>query len=571
MLLPTLTVPRDQMDDIRNRHFNRLSYQFICPYKSPQAWLVYRLSSALLHSLLRIPAINNFFCKKSQRFWDHIKSPASDWSSFDLWVVRQFDQDVWLGASFNLKVYKLHAFEWAVAMFRDSPSMIPHLQNVLETISPSVAVSAVLGMWNRTMWEAVSNLDVEPVLRFPDPYPWDSPNSTIPHPVLQQPEGINLLCHHQYWATGIAHPFLPYYLDTLLGSVRHADLQHSVGLRFVIPFSVVDRLWTHEDLTVRAKSLTLLPLFEQSWKPCPGYDAERHDGERRAFMRALTDHINCKDRVSALLTSKRGQAFIRYIHNEAITRRLLHFNIIIDWHRVIEKAQEVGGLPFDYFVPIPGDWNALPTLPDLGPIRYSINTERDNDGVLDIVTSNGTEDSSGAGSLEGGLIQRSHNFGAWLVAHRWLSFFSRATHNDVNDNPILGSRIVDSPDEMVEIASRESGVDGRPTDEDRTQNLGKNDSMKDPGPSEQTDVGILGNSSRQGEEVGDIGGNSYRLRRQGSRVDAMGQPAHDQEDFNEDNALGIHTGTLGDLVEQGNEVGVHGDIYRPHRRQVSDD
>uniref|UniRef100_A0A0W0G5R9 DUF6535 domain-containing protein n=1 Tax=Moniliophthora roreri TaxID=221103 RepID=A0A0W0G5R9_MONRR len=37
MLLPTLTVPRDQMDDIRNRHFNRLSYQFICPYKSPQA------------------------------------------------------------------------------------------------------------------------------------------------------------------------------------------------------------------------------------------------------------------------------------------------------------------------------------------------------------------------------------------------------------------------------------------------------------------------------------------------------------------------------------------------------
>ncbi|ESK87609.1 hypothetical protein Moror_1947 [Moniliophthora roreri MCA 2997] len=239
----------------------------------------------------------------------------------------------------------------------------------------------------------------------------------------------------------------------LLGSVRHADLQHSTSLRFVIPFSVVDRLWTHEDLTVRAKSLTLLPLFEQSWKPCPGYDVERHDGKRWAFMRALTDHINRTGRVSALLTN--------------------------------------------------------------------------NDGVLDIVMSNGTEDSSGAGSLEGGLIQRSHNFGAWLVAHCWLSFFSRATHNDVNDNPILGSRIVESPDEMVEIASRESGVDGRPTDEDRTQNLGKNNSMKDPGLSEQTDVGILGNSSRQGEEVGDIGGNSYRLHRQGSRVDAMGQPAHD--------------------------------------------
>ncbi|ESK82025.1 hypothetical protein Moror_13454 [Moniliophthora roreri MCA 2997] len=241
-LLPTLAVPRDQRDDIGNGHFNQLSYQFICPYKSPQAWLVYRFSSALLRPLLRIPAIDNFLCKKAQRSWDHIKSPASDWSSFDLWVARQFDQHVRLGLPFNLKVYELRAFEWAVTMFRDSPSMIPHLQNVLETIPPSVAVSAVLGRWDRTMWKAVSNLDVEPALRLPDPYPWDPPNPTIRHAVLQQPEGINLFFHHQYWTKITANPMLPYLLDTLLDSVRHADLQRSTGLRFVIPFSVVDAL-----------------------------------------------------------------------------------------------------------------------------------------------------------------------------------------------------------------------------------------------------------------------------------------------------------------------------------------
>uniref|UniRef100_A0A0W0FHX2 DUF6535 domain-containing protein n=1 Tax=Moniliophthora roreri TaxID=221103 RepID=A0A0W0FHX2_MONRR len=181
-LLPTLTAPRDQMDDIRNEHFNRLSYQFICPYKSPQAWLVYRLSSALLRPLLRIPAINNFLCEKAQRFW-----------------VRQFDQYVplpYIGRPFGLNVYELRAFEWAVTMFRDSPSMIPHLQNVLETIPPSVAASAVLDRWDHTMWKTVSMHDVERVLRYSDLFSFVSPNPTIPHPVLQHPEGISLLFHH---------------------------------------------------------------------------------------------------------------------------------------------------------------------------------------------------------------------------------------------------------------------------------------------------------------------------------------------------------------------------------------
>ncbi|ESK85794.1 hypothetical protein Moror_2407 [Moniliophthora roreri MCA 2997] len=578
-LLPTLMVPRDQRDDISDRRFNRLSYQFICPYKSPQAWLVYRLSSMILRPLLKIPAIDDFLHEKARRFWDHIEWPASDWSSFDLWVVRQFDERVWLhfgGDSFNLKVYELRAFEWAVTMFCDSPSMIPHLQNVLETIPPSVAVSAILGRWDRTMWEAVSMHDVDHDLRYQ--YLDLLLNPTIRHPVLQQPEGINLLFHHQYWAKIAADPFLDDdVFDQLIGSMKRADLQHSTGLRFVIPFSVVDALWTHGDSPICAKSLTLLSFFEESWKPCPGYDEERYDNERWAFMKALANHINCKDRVSALLTSKRGQAFIRFIHNEAITRRLFFhdgfsgFGSFRDtWTQAIERVQEVGGLPSDYFAPIPQRReNGLPTLPNLDPMRYSLETERgvqvDNDEVLSIVTLNEMGDAIGVSPSEGGLTRRLPNFGTWLVAHRWLSFFSgseKVTHNDVNDNAVLGGRIADSPNKIIEIASRESG-EGH---EGNVQHLGRDDSMKDSGPRQRMDTGILDDSSGQGDEVGDIGGDSYGLRRQESRVDAMGWPTHDQEDLDEDNAqrLGIDTGTLGDPIEQGDEVGVHGDSYRLH-------
>ncbi|EEB91436.1 hypothetical protein MPER_10201, partial [Moniliophthora perniciosa FA553] len=399
-LLPTLMVPRDQSTDICLADFDQLSYQFISPYKSPQAWLVYQLSTALLRPLLKIWIINNFLEQKAQRFWDHITSPKSDWSSFDLWVVRQFDMEV-QSLSFSLKMYELRAFEWAVTMFRDSPSMIPHLQNVLEAIPASMAVSAALGRWDMIMWDNVSKEDVEYALRHP--VPW-RPTPTITQPILQQPEGISLLFHYQFWAKGVVNR-LDYLLEQQLANPKYTDLQHSTGLRFVIPFSLVDALWTHEDTDVRRKSLQLLSLFEQSCKPCQEYDEERHHWERVAFTRALIDHIDRTDRVSVLLTSKRGQAFIRFIHNEVIARRYdrRDFYIGSRWPQAIKRAQEVGDLPSDYFAPFPEHpWLPLSTLPTkLGPVRYSIETERDarvgNDKELEIVTQSRMEDTSGAG------------------------------------------------------------------------------------------------------------------------------------------------------------------------------
>ncbi|EEB92905.1 hypothetical protein MPER_08513, partial [Moniliophthora perniciosa FA553] len=125
-------IPHNQTLNIRDCAFERLQYQFICPYKSPQAWAIYRLSCKLILRLLPFSPISKFVEKHARGIWDHLNTPTSDWSSYDLQVVRQFDQDVMLGWSkvLNLKVYELRALEWAVTMFRDSPSMVPHLQNV---------------------------------------------------------------------------------------------------------------------------------------------------------------------------------------------------------------------------------------------------------------------------------------------------------------------------------------------------------------------------------------------------------------------------------------------------------
>ncbi|KAI3605704.1 hypothetical protein WG66_012034 [Moniliophthora roreri] len=498
-LLPTLMVPKNQTGDIYTGRFDRLSYQFIYPYKSPQAWLVYRFSRALLHPLLKIRVIDNFLRERAQRFRDHIKSPAPDWSFFDLWVVRQFDQKTRY-PFFSLKVYELRAFEWAATRFRDSPSMIPHLKNVLETIPPSVAVSAVLGRWVMTMWWAVS-MEVEYALGDPDPNPWLSP--TIRPHVLQHPEGINLLFYHQSWAimaVDSSHDLL----DKLSNAMKYTSLQHSTGLRFIIPFPIVDALWTHEDTDIRAKSLKLLSLFEQSWKLCPKYDERRHDYERTTFMRALTGHIKRTDRVSALLTSKRGQAFIRFIHNEAITRQLFRYSTTIYyiWSQAIKRPQEVGGLPSDYFAPIFEDRHApLPTSPTLEPVRYSIETEQDmqvdndNKGALKIIVSNGIGDASGAGPTNGSLVHRLHNFGAWLVSRRWLSFFrrdERVTHNDIGSSGNAVPEHELGVDDARQSTDNQEDRSNHHADEDNAQ---RPDSVKDLGSGKRTDIGTLDDPS----------------------------------------------------------------------------
>ncbi|EEB95896.1 hypothetical protein MPER_05064 [Moniliophthora perniciosa FA553] len=230
-------------------------------------------------------------------------------------------------------------------------------------------------------------------------------------------------------------------------------------------------------------------------------------------MEALADHINRKDCISALLTSKRGQSFIRFIHDEAIMRQLVYrydWGLIVlgdTWSQAIKRAQEVGNLPSEDFAPIPWRNDPLPTFPDLDPIRYSIDTET----ALHIVTSNRTEESSGAGPSEG-PIRRLRDFGARLAARRWLSPFSRSktvTHNDVDDNPIPGSRIAGSPHEMIEIATHGSGG----SHEGNAQHLSSHGSTRDSGPRQQMDTGIPGDSSGQGEKAGSIGTNNYGLRR----------------------------------------------------------
>ncbi|ESK86027.1 hypothetical protein Moror_9405 [Moniliophthora roreri MCA 2997] len=287
-------------------------------------------------------------------------------------------------------VYELRAFEWAVKMFSDSPSMIPHLENILGTIPPSVAASAVLGRWDLTMWKTVSKQDVDYALRNPDPKPQLNP--TIPQPVLHHSAGINLLFHHQYWAGSAAHTpdKLP---DELSHAMEHKDLQHFTGLHFVIPFPLAGALWTHQDPTVRAKGHNLLSIFQESWEPRAGHDEQRHLDERWAFLEALTDHAERTKSVSGWLAfvhlTVQGPD-VQVSQVKRMAERIQEMKKRMQ--RVRMESQELDNLLTDYLARVP---KRHPDNP-----AQALEIQRDlqvDNGVLDIRVNLSTRDIDGTG------------------------------------------------------------------------------------------------------------------------------------------------------------------------------
>ncbi|ESK88822.1 hypothetical protein Moror_17100 [Moniliophthora roreri MCA 2997] len=402
--LPTLTVPRDQTPTIRDARFEQLKYQFICPYKSPQAWAVYHLSCKVINLFHRFPRIRRLIRRRFTRSQSRFGHAASDWSSSDLRVVRGFDEHpVPYSDSnpFNLKVYELRAIRWTITTFRDSPSMMPHLRNVLVALPHPLAMFAMFDEWMSTMWVEPLKSDVELSLKDPGIFAaskWDgldryiklSPIPSIRYPVLECPEGLGLLFCHQYWmslASRVEH--VGFYLKVLFASIQsqQVGLQQSTGLRFIIPFPVVEKLWTHANPDVRKESLRLLSFFEEAWKPHPGRQEREHDLERIVLVVVLARHLCRTDCTSELLTSRRGQGFIRFVHEQIISRRLYkpyragdsyrRHALKLEWIKAIQRAREIGNLPSDYFALIPHRVAEPPAAfraLDSADVRYSIET-----------------------------------------------------------------------------------------------------------------------------------------------------------------------------------------------------
>ncbi|KAL0568997.1 hypothetical protein V5O48_012977 [Marasmius crinis-equi] len=147
-----------------------------CPYKSPQAWAIFRLLVWFVTSPFPIcrKALSYHLKRKFYKEGEGIDIPwvikrvnnLVNWSSTDLEVVQRF-----LKIEICPDMYVLKAYRWLVQEFRDNPAMIPHLQALLEKLPPRLVMPTVLDseiVRADRDWHAE---DVEKALRR-GPQPW---------------------------------------------------------------------------------------------------------------------------------------------------------------------------------------------------------------------------------------------------------------------------------------------------------------------------------------------------------------------------------------------------------------
>ncbi|KAK1221132.1 hypothetical protein PQX77_016062 [Marasmius sp. AFHP31] len=146
--------------------------EYTCPLKSPQAWATFQCFQFISH--ISHPISHMLWFLRWRRYISYdtyillydqsttfveIVTGLSSWSSVDLELLQRSNfQHV-------PPFYELSAFRWLVAELRDSPNMIPHLQNILSTIPQHLVMSAVLDQWFFLPDREWADGDIEAALR----------------------------------------------------------------------------------------------------------------------------------------------------------------------------------------------------------------------------------------------------------------------------------------------------------------------------------------------------------------------------------------------------------------------
>ncbi|KAI3605859.1 hypothetical protein WG66_012389 [Moniliophthora roreri] len=200
--LPFLT---EILADARQRISGALSFRFINPYKSPQAWAMYHLCCWMIR--WAIPFIGPFLEKRGYN-WRTAVEPAPNWSLSDMRVLTAFDGNP---PPFNINLYELRALNWATKMLQNSPSMLPHLQNIISSLSlsPLIIMTGILNYWTLAMWEEFTPEDVQEEFKDSTKFKitrhkglgWYTTVSRAPKldPMLVSTVGSRTLFFYQHW------------------------------------------------------------------------------------------------------------------------------------------------------------------------------------------------------------------------------------------------------------------------------------------------------------------------------------------------------------------------------------
>ncbi|KAK1219621.1 hypothetical protein PQX77_017668 [Marasmius sp. AFHP31] len=338
--------------------------EYICPYKSPQAWVAFRslrlLSRLLCRFLGHLRRVASFLLLRDYITWstyDRLTNligrfmptwafgqTISNWSSVDLELLRR--ADVKLAPPF----YELNAFRWLVAELRDSPHMIPHLRKVLSTIPLHLVMPTVLDQWFFLPGRKWTVGDIEAAL---------APNLTG-RGVEDHLTYAKYHFLHYSRETQLFNHFLHWIHVSMNGGDERTDGGRDSPDPFPIPFRSVD---AKPDDGLHGGLWDIYIKIAQ--------DPAASDYFLESLMEDLTPyiiasspdyalHLPTATTTSPFVGSADGCEFLSKIHSTILERKL--FKTLVwsvgdngmAWTEAVDILRRVHNLPETHFKPIPG-------------------------------------------------------------------------------------------------------------------------------------------------------------------------------------------------------------------------
>ncbi|KAL0070037.1 hypothetical protein AAF712_002934 [Marasmius tenuissimus] len=385
-IIPSVDVIRQAFQvspDLRRMHTDHVSYspvrfiaalppmEHMCPYKSPQAWVVlqgFKSISRLpgfirtlyyLHGAKFIPSHWSNHGRGSKWAFNEIMSSLSDWDSVDLEILRRVKIDGSLP-----QLYDLYALRWLVAGLRDNPIMVPHLLKILEPMDPHVVMAGVLDQWFFLPEREWTSQDVRDAIRLPGHLEARSRLADYRKYFMatqRKTPLFNQLLHCTHLLIKAAEldkedvEKLPELLRDLWDRSIQGEFQ---GIGFPVPLRLLD------NPAVGELGPGLLGLFnkiadsrttkEHYWVTL-AHDLARHIISSSPDY-ALKDDATL-DTSSKLVESKSGVELLRRMHNVLVEENSFEDAARKDvryWVEAMEIVRRVHGLPEGHFKAIPG-------------------------------------------------------------------------------------------------------------------------------------------------------------------------------------------------------------------------
>ncbi|KAJ8084718.1 hypothetical protein PM082_003494 [Marasmius tenuissimus] len=342
-----------------------------CPYKSPQAWAVFKsfrwMAShipGIMHALYSLCVIC-YPPKHGKGPWHGPKE--FEWResfSYMIWYIDEWPDLLGIlqrsDTGISPSLQELAALRWIVYIYHDSPAMVPYLRTILESIPLNLVMPAIFGQWFYLPDRQWGICDIDAALRMV------GTSLTIDNH-LSYPKTHFLNGRYGNRSSSSSYSQFLHWTHTCMdvgdlvqGTVRVPDPPLGAHL----PFSRIDNLLKDPNDSQegpRAIGSRLWSIFTQiarnASETCWG--ALMQDLAQYIVTSSpdYTFHEVTATTTSPFVESKEGLEFLNQMHSVALDRdiELLRTrNGIIQWVEAMNVVRAVHQLPVDHFPPIPG-------------------------------------------------------------------------------------------------------------------------------------------------------------------------------------------------------------------------